>query len=367
MTKIFKLPDLGEGMQEAEIIEWHVKEGDEVGVDQPLVSMETDKAIVEVPSPQAGRVEKLFGQAHDVVHVGAPLVGFEGAEDADAGTDVGHMLVGRDVVADTAVGVGHAGPGVKATPAVRALAHRLGVDLALITPSGPDGLVTTQDVQRVAKLLQEWGPPELLRGVRRAMAQNMALAQREVAAATVIDDADVDAWAEGTDITIRLIRAIVAGCRAAPALNAVFDSAAGARHLLKKIEVGIAVDTPEGLFVPVLRDVANRDAEDLRRGLDRMRADVVARKIPPEELLGYTITLSNFGMIGAKYAAPIVMPPTVAILGAGRIRDQVVAADGKPAVHRVLPLSLTFDHRVVTGGEATRFLNAVIADLESAR
>ena len=143
-------------------------------------------------------------------------MGFEGAEDADAGTVVGHMPVGRGVVADTAVGVGHAGPGVKATPAVRALAHRLGVDLGLITPSGPDGLVTTQDVQRVAKLLEEWGPPEMLRGVRRAMAQNMALAQREVAAATVIDDADVDAWAKGTDITIRLVRAIVAGCRAAP-------------------------------------------------------------------------------------------------------------------------------------------------------
>src|SRR6266542_344884 len=166
MTKIFKLPDLGEGMQEAEIIEWHVKEGDEVRVDQPLVSMETDKAIVEVPSPHAGRIEELYGQAHDVVHVGAPLVGFEGAEDADAGTVVGHMPVGRGVVAETAVGVGHAGPGVKATPAVRALAHRLGVDLALITPSGPDGLVTTQDVQRVAQLLEEWGPPEMLRGGR---------------------------------------------------------------------------------------------------------------------------------------------------------------------------------------------------------
>src|SRR4029077_7094931 len=240
MTRIFKLPDLGEGMQEAEIVEWHVKEGDEVRVDQPLVSMETDKAIVEVPSPQAGRVEKLYGKVDDVVHVGAPLVGFEGTEDADAGTVVGHMPVGRDVVAETAVGVGHAGPAVKATPAVRALAHRLGVDLALVTPSGPDGLVTTQDVQRGGKRLEEWGPPETLRGVRRAMAQNMALAQREVAAATVIDDADIDAWPKDTDVTIRLVRAIVAGCRAAPELNAVFDSAAGARHVLKKIEVGIA-------------------------------------------------------------------------------------------------------------------------------
>jgi pyruvate dehydrogenase E2 component (dihydrolipoamide acetyltransferase) len=137
-----------------------------------------------------------------------------------------------------------------------------------------------------------------------------------------------------------------------------------ARRILKRIDVGIAVDLPEGLFVPVLRDVANRDAADVRRGLDRMREDVIARKIPPEELRGNTITLSNFGMIGGKYAAPIVMPPTVAILGAGRIHEQVLAVDGAPAVRRVLPLSLTFDHRVVTGGEAARFLAAVIGDLE---
>jgi pyruvate dehydrogenase E2 component (dihydrolipoamide acetyltransferase) len=132
------------------------------------------------------------------------------------------------------------------------------------------------------------------------------------------------------------------------------------------LRVGIAVDTPDGLFVPVLRDVARRDAADLRRGLDRMRADIRARTIPPEELRGCTITLSNYGMIGAKYAAPILMPPTVAILGAGRIRDHVVAIAGLPAVHPLLPLSLTFDHRAVTGGEATRFLNAVIGDLELA-
>ena len=112
-----------------------------------------------------------------------------------------------------------------------------------------------------------------------------------------------------------------------------------------------------------MRDCANRDAADLRRGLDRMRADVVARSIPPEELRGHSITLSNFGMIGGKYAAPIVVPPTVAILGAGRIHQQVLAVDGQPVVHRVLPLSLTFDHRVVTGGEAARFLAAAIADL----
>ena len=360
--KIFKLPDLGEGLQDAEIVAWHVQAGDEVAVDQPLLSVETAKAIVEIPSPYAGRIEKLFVAAGQIGHVGAPLVGFEGAGD-DAGAVVGDVQVGQQLQPETPSKVSAGGAAIKATPAVRALARQLNVELAMVTPSGPDGVISAGDVQRVAKILAELGPPEILRGVRRAMAQNMTLAQSEVAAATVIDDADIHAWRPDGDVTMRLIRALVAGCRAEPGLNAWYESHSMARRVLAKIDVGIAVDLPEGLFVPVLRDVAGRDAADLRRGLERMRADVAARKIPAEELRGNTITLSNFGMLGGKYAAPIVVPPTVAILGAGRIHEQVLPVAGLPAVHRVLPLSLTFDHRVVTGGEAARFLAAVIADL----
>ncbi|MGT2431976.1 dihydrolipoamide acetyltransferase family protein [Cupriavidus basilensis] len=362
--KIFKLPDLGEGLQEAEITEWHVKPGDSVAADQPLVSVETAKAIVEIPSPYAGQVARLFAAAGEIVHLGAPLAGFEGAgEPEDAGAVVGDVKVGTQVVAEAPAALGRGSGAVRAVPAVRALARQLDVDLAMVTPSGADGVITAADVRRVAATLADLGPPEVLRGVRRAMAQNMARAQSEVAAATVIDDADIHAWAPGTDTTIRLVRALVAGCRAEPGLNAWYESQTGRRHVPKRIDVGIAVDLPEGLFVPVLRDTGNRDAADLRRGLDRMRADVRARKIAPEEMRGNTITLSNFGMLAGKYAAPIVVPPTVAILGAGRIHDAVVAAGGVPAVHRILPLSLTFDHRVVTGGEAARFLAAVIADL----
>lgn len=361
--KIFKLPDLGEGLQEAEIVQWHCQVGEEIKTDQPLVSVETAKAIVEVPSPQDGRIEKLFAKAGEIVHVGAPLVSFEGASE-DSGTVVGEMKVGKQAAEESPAILTRTSSTVKATPAVRSLARQLNVDLAMVTPSGMDGVITASDVQRVAKILAEVGPPEILRGVRRAMAQNMALAQSEVAAATLVDDADIEAWPQGTDVTIRLIRAIVAGCRAESGLNAWYESQTMGRRMLKKIDVGIAVDLPDGLFVPVLRDVANRDATDLRRGLDLMRADVKARKIPPEELRGNTITLSNFGMIAGRYAAPIVVPPTVAILGAGRIRQEVVAANGSPAVHRVLPLSITFDHRVVTGGEAGRFLAAAIADLQ---
>jgi 2-oxoisovalerate dehydrogenase E2 component (dihydrolipoyl transacylase) len=365
--KLFKLPDLGEGLQEAEIAEWHVKAGDEVKVDQPLVSVETAKAVVEIPSPYMGKVEKLFGKPGDIIHLGEPLVGFEG-EEADAGTVVGHMAQGKEVVDEAPVerGGNRGGGAVKATPAVRALARRLNVELAMVTPSGPDGLILASDVERVANILKEAGPVETIRGVRRAMARNMALAHAEVVPASLHDDADVHGWPQGTDVTIRLVRAIVSACKAEPALNVWYDSNAGTRVLVQRVDLAIAVDTPDGLFVPVLRNCDKRDAADLRRGLDAMRHDVQNRKVPPEELRGGTITLSNFGMIAGRYASPVVLPPTVAIVGAGRIADRVVAANGAPAVHRVLPLSITFDHRAVTGGEAGRFLAAMIADLQRA-
>jgi pyruvate dehydrogenase E2 component (dihydrolipoamide acetyltransferase) len=195
------------------------------------------------------------------------------------------------------------------------------------------------------------------------MAQKMAQARSEVSPATIMDDADIHDWAAKTDHTVRLVRAIAAGCVAEPALNAWFDGYSLGRRLLQKIDIGIAVDTEDGLFVPVLRDVGNRDDDDLRRGLETLKADVRARRIPPDEMRGYTITLSNFGMIAGRYAAPVVVPPTVAILAAGRVRDVVVAVDGAATVRPIMPLSLTFDHRAVTGGEAGRFLAAAIASL----
>lgn len=366
--KLFKLPDLGEGLAEAEIVKWYVAAGDEVKRDQPLVSVETAKAIVDIPSPYTGRVQRLYGQPGDIIHTDDPLVEFDIGKEAraEAGTVVGRVAVGREVVKEPVSPIGRAALGAKATPAVRALAHRLNVDLSIVTPTGPDDMITAADVQRVARILSEVGPLEPLRGVRRSMARAMAQAHAEVVAVTISDDADIDAWKPGTDVTLRLIRALAAGVRAEPSLNAWYDSPNLGRRVLKRIDLGIAVDTPEGLFVPVLRDVGNRDPADLRKGLDAIKQAVRARKIPPEELRGYTITLSNFGTLAGRYADPVVMPPTVAILGAGRIRPEVVAAEGVPVVHRILPLSLTFDHRAVTGGEAARFLAAVLADLERA-
>jgi pyruvate dehydrogenase E2 component (dihydrolipoamide acetyltransferase) len=361
---IFVLPDLGEGLQEAELVAWHVAEGDHVVADQPLVSVETEKAVVEVPSPQSGRIAKLRAQPGERVKVGAALVEFDEGPRADTGTVVGELAAATAPAPRAAAAAPAGAAAVRATPAVRALAQRLGVDLKIVAASGPNGAVTSADVERAARTLTEAGPAEPLAGVRRAMAVNMTRSHAEIVPATVSDEADIEAWAPGSDTTIRLVRAVAAGCAAVPDLNAWYDGRNLERRLIKQIDLGLAVDTGDGLFVPVLRNVGGRDAADLRRGIEAMKRDVRARSVPLAELRGQTITLSNFGMFGGRFAALVVVPPQVAILGAGRIAPRAVVADGKLVAHRLLPLSLTFDHRAVTGGEAARFLKAAIEELE---
>ena len=362
----FVLPDLGEGLEEAEIVAWHVNEGDHVVTDQPLVSVETDKAVVEVPAPWSGRIAHLFGSKGDLVKVGTPLVEFTEGTEQDTGTVVGEL---QDENPSRGVEAPAEPTQVRTRqvlPAVRALAHKLDVDLNLVQATGPAGTITRADVERAAKSLVDAGPAEPLRGMRRAMAQRMAVAHAEVSPASVTDEADVDDWPKGEDITVRLVRAIAVACKAEPSLNAWYNAEAGERRLVRRIDIGIAVDTEDGLIVPVMRNVGERDARDLRAGLDRLRADAAARSIPSEELRGATVTLSNFGMIGGRFANLVVVPPQVAIIGAGRIRQGMVVREDRPSVRRILPVSLTFDHRVVTGGEAARFLVALKSDLEQA-
>jgi pyruvate dehydrogenase E2 component (dihydrolipoamide acetyltransferase) len=315
-----------------------------------------------VPSPQAGHIAKLCAAAGERIKVGAPLVEFEEGRHPDTGTVVGELArapMTSPVAATSAIVT----TGVKASPAARARARELAVDLGRVKPSGPAGTITVGDVEAVAQ-----GAPiaEELKGVRRAMAVNMRHSGDEIVPACVSDDADIGDWAANEDVTLRLIRAIVAGCRAAPALNSWYDGTRMERRVHARIDLGVAVDTEDGLIVPVLRDIGNRDPADLRRGLDSLIADLRARKVPLSELRGHTITLSNFGMLAGRYAALVIVPPQVAILGAGRARDCVVAKGGAPVVRRLLPLSLTFDHRAVTGSEAARFLLAVINDLARA-
>lgn len=365
--KYFKLPDLGEGLQEAEIVQWHVKAGDTVHIDQIILSVETAKAIVDIPSPQDGVIAACFGAEGDLIHIGEPLLEYAGEQQEDSGTVVGKMQTAAQAaeVDQFIIGSAHhpSSGAALATPAIRALAKRLNVDLGQVSGSGKNGLITSADVEKAAQLTQDLGEAKSLRGVRRAMARNMARAHAEVVKVTINDDVDIDHWHKGEDITMRLVRALAKACQTEPQLNAWFDSSSETLRVIDKVDLGIAVDTPDGLFVPVLRAITTRPLDDLRDGLEHLRADVRSRTIPPQEMTGATITLSNYGTIAGRYGNPIIVPPQVAILGAGRIYKSVVLTDAGVASHRMLPLSLSFDHRVVTGGEAARFLRALMDDL----
>ncbi|MGA8707894.1 MAG: 2-oxo acid dehydrogenase subunit E2, partial [Steroidobacteraceae bacterium] len=196
-----------------------------------------------------------------------------------------------------------------------------------------------------------------LRGLRRAMAQSMTAARDNVAACSVFDDADLQRWGAGADYSVRVLRALAIAARTERALNAWYDAAHERRWLFPHLDVGLAVDTPDGLIVPVIRQVDTLDAAAVRLELDRLKRGARARTLKNEELRNFTFMLSNFGSMAGRYATPVVVPPAVAILATGRVRQH----------ERRMPLSLSFDHRVVTGGEAVRFLGALIADLELAQ
>jgi 2-oxoisovalerate dehydrogenase E2 component (dihydrolipoyl transacylase) len=353
---IFKLPDLGEGLPDAIVREWYVKPGDKVKSDQALVSMETAKALVDVPSPYSGEVEKLFGKPGDTIETGQPLIGFVGeGEETERSTHSTAKSQSDDVATATKTAP------AKATPAVRALAKKLGVALADISPRGE--YITATEVEEAAQKISGDSNLTPLAAVRRAMVLSMTESHQRVAPITLSDDADIAAWDNQQDITVRLIRAVIAGCEAVPMLNATFDDEKMAYRLNSEINLGIAVDTPHGLYVPVIKNVAAQKDNQLREKINQFKQQAQEKTIQQADLHGATITLSNFGAFAGRYGSPIILPPMVAIVGIGKARDEVIAVSGKPAVHRIIPLSVTVDHRIVTGGEAARFLKAMIDDL----
>ncbi|TLY48192.1 MAG: 2-oxo acid dehydrogenase subunit E2 [Gammaproteobacteria bacterium] len=386
---IFNLPDLGEGLPDAEIREWYVQPNDIIKVDQPMVAMETAKALVDIPAPFSGKIIKLYGKAGDIIKTGEALIDIEAENQTQKNTDratvVGNLQLGEAIIEESPLGIKPKPAltthhnGVKATPAIRALAKKFQINLNDCKGTGPDGQILVADIEKMMQKSSEKTelmsnsssslPPgyEPLRGVRRVMASTMKQTQQSIVPVTLVDDADIHAWPEKTDITLRLIRAIMAACQREPRLNAWFDESKLALCKHSQIDLGIAMDAPEGLFVPVLKNVAQASAVNLRNAIDKFKLEVKNRSISPDDLLGATFVLSNVGVFAGRYATPIIIPPTVAILAAGRINEKIVVSEqGKISVHKQLPLSLTVDHRVITGGEAARFLSALIIDLQAA-
>jgi len=393
MAYQFLLPDIGEGVVEAEILKWFVKPGDTVAEDQPLAEVMTDKATVTIPSPKRGRVTRLLWKEGDVARVHHALVELELEGFAEEGAPVVPPPAAVPDARVPAAGPAVAGPVDRtagralATPAVRALARQLGVDIQHVPATGQAGRVTKDDVRAragastPATSASAPGTVEVVpvRGLRRRIAEKMALSKRTAAHFTFVEQVDATnlvamkegmakgAAAQGVKITFLpfVLKAAVAALRKFPQLNASFDEERGEIHRKHWYDLGIAAATDQGLSVPVVRHADRRSIVDLAREIARLGADSRAGRLRPDDVGNSTFTVTSLGALGGMFATPVINHPEVAILGVHRIRPTPVARDGQVVIRDVMYVSLTSDHRVVDGTEAAGFTYEVIRHLES--
>ena len=378
MDHEFKLPDLGEGIAEVELRAWLVKEGDRISEHQPVAEVETDKAVVQIPSPRSGTVTRIARRAGETVRVGETLLVIGNGEGQQEARQPSVGIVGELPEAQEE-------RPVLALPAVRKRARELGIDLGSMTGTGPRGSITREDLERraterPAHAVAATGPVERvpLRGVRRAVARNVMASQRNTASVTGMEEADVtELWQlkareqrgterRGTHLTFLpfFIKAAQHALVGHPRLNATIDDEAEEIVLKKEYHFGIAVDTPDGLVVPVIRNVELKSVVELAAELGELSRKATSRTLTPEELRGSSFTVTNYGHFGGLFATPIINWPDVAILGFGRIAERPWVHKGEIAIRRILPISLTFDHRITDGADAARFLGKLIANLE---
>jgi len=409
----FKLPDLGEGLEEAEIVSWLVKEGDEVELNQPIVEVETEKALVQIPSPYAGVVEKLHGDVGDRVKVGAALVSIKTAGGApEAGKRRQEVLVGYGPEEEGSrrrrrKKLGKAADAepepeqeilrkALATPPVRKLAREMGVDIDTVRGSGPEGRVTRDDVvaasegtkpavekEHVASVTRlepaarrpvtDEGPAEEripVRAIRRTIAERMVRSYTEIPHVTEwleVDATelmklrdDLKTAPEAEDVKMSplpvLVKALIAALRKHPLVNSSWDAQSGEIVVKRYYNIGIATDTERGLLVPVVRDADQLSVFDIAREVARLARAARDGTITPVELTGSTITITNVGSFGMDSGTPIINFPEAAILATGAITKRPWVVGDQIAVRYVMTLALSFDHRIIDGAEAGRFL-----------
>jgi pyruvate dehydrogenase E2 component (dihydrolipoamide acetyltransferase) len=391
-----KLPDIGEGVAEGEIVRWLVKQGEAVKEDQPLVEVMTDKASVEIPSPRTGTIAALMAEAGDTVPVGTVIVSIavegEGGGAAPAALahagPAGHAA--RGPAPPSAAGAG-AGATVQATPAVRQLAKKLNVRLESLQGSAPGGRITTEDVEKAARGAAGAVPPASagpaagpeervpLRGLRKRIAEAMRRSLSTAAPFTFVAECDMSAVVahraalkaraeqEGIKLTYiaYVVKALIQPLRDHPFLNASLDDERGEIVLKRYYHVGIATDTPDGLTVPILHDADRMSLFQTAREVQRLAEAARSHKLSPEELHGGTFTITSTGAKGGLLATPILHHPQVAILGVHEIRPKPVVVDGQIVARDMTNLSLSLDHRVVDGAVGADFLYAVIERLQN--
>jgi pyruvate dehydrogenase E2 component (dihydrolipoamide acetyltransferase) len=357
--RVFALPDLGEGLEEAVVTEWLVAEGDDVALNQPIAEIETAKAVVEVPSPFAGRVARLHAAAGDAVQVGAPLVTYEVEEGAGA-------------VSDGPEPAAAAGP-VAATPAVRARARELGVDLSALTGSGPGGRITREDVDRAAGGADEGAAGSAYEAVpvtpvRRAVAETLARAAA-IPQVTTFREVDCSALEDfrrvlGTSPLPVFVRALAEVASEHPGINASWSEREIRLH--RTVDVGIATDTDRGLLVPVVRDVASLGIGAVASEIARLAGAARDAALSADELRGATITVTNTGSYGSRAGTPLLNPGHAVTVALGAIEPRALVVEGRVEARPACTLSLTFDHRVLDGATVGRALGTLVALLESA-
>ncbi len=433
----FTLPDLGEGLKDADLVEWLVKEGQSVKLDELVLLVETAKAVVELPAPASGIITRLAVAAGETVQVGQVLFEYEeshfpsdkkkplknneklhlneakesvsvvgelskakedktnlyeieAAEDNSKQTrnvdpicmntfkeskaqpkpDVPRVNIESSKIKNSEITSPKTTSTASISPRTMAFAKKLGLDEDF--EQGLSSEITLHELIKIyqGKLSKQTTKKTLpesdisLNGARKVMAQVMSKAHQEIPSATLFDDADISHWKLKTDITLKLIRAISSACLNVPLLNAWFDSESMSIHQHKSVDLGLAINSERGLFVPVLRQVNTKNENQIRTEINSYRMQINDQTIAAKDLVGATISLSNFGVLSGRYATPIIVPPQVCIVGIGKSKEEVIVRDGKIQVGRILPISLSFDHRVATGAEAALFMQNLIQSLE---
>jgi len=395
MAFVFNFPDVGEGIHEGRVVEWLVAEGDTVAEDQALVKVETDKAVVELPSPHAGTVLRLHAAADADIIVGDPLVtigeaGEELSEDFAPAAEAAPVMAPATVEAPAPVAGGRR---PLATPRTRVLARKLGVDLQSVQGSGSGGRITDEDVERAA----EGGAPAApapqaapvgtvtatvdgevervpITHLRKTIARAMRTAVHTAAHVTHVDEADVDLLAHyrrakpvieartGVRFTLLplFIKALVATLQKHPIFNASVDEERGEIIYKKYFNIGVAVDTPEGLIVPVIRDADRKDLVELAAEVADKAERARSRQLGLDELKGGSCTITNLGPLGGIFATPIINVPELAIVGLHAIKERPEVIDGEIAIRKMMYLSVSFDHRYIDGAEGARFMSDMV-------
>jgi pyruvate/2-oxoglutarate dehydrogenase complex dihydrolipoamide acyltransferase (E2) component len=380
----FALPDLGEGVAEAEIDRWLVEEGQQISEDDPLVEVITDKATAEIPSPYAGTVSRIHVSAGEIVPVGTILVTIGNASEMPL-QNAPHTE-DPSAPARAARGTSAGEDGAKAMPPIRRLARELGVDLATLSGSGPGGRILRADVEAAASGHTRRGTEqpqparsrrEPLRGVRRTIAERMLHAHLTVPPVTHVEECDVtelDATrrlanerSRGTERLTFLpfiVKAVIQGLKDYPPLNASLDEDVGEIRYHDRYDIGIAVDTPSGLMVPVIKDAGHKRLRTIASEIERLSTGAREGSLTNDDLSGGTFTITSPGAFGGLLATPIVLPPQSAILGVHRATERAVVRDGQIVIRKMMNMSVTFDHRILDGMTAARFILDVVELLE---